>query len=108
LQLASEVAKGITGTASGLKNCSCVSLLLCIMTQPDNAVMLFGLSLMSSNAASIAASTLVTLRALHQTAKLMATTFGTLVSKPPSLTSNCLSKPDNMVNLLPACLQQIL
>ena len=38
LQLASDVAKGITGTASGLKICSCVSLLLCVMTQPVMAV----------------------------------------------------------------------
>ena len=37
MQLVSQVAKGITVSATGLKNCSCVSLLLCIMTQPGNA-----------------------------------------------------------------------
>ena len=42
--------------------------------------MLFGLDLMSSNAASIAAGTLATLRALQQTAKLMLAAFGTSVT----------------------------
>ncbi len=37
LQLAKDVVNGITGTASGLKSCSCVTLLLCVKTQPDNA-----------------------------------------------------------------------
>ena len=37
LQLAKQVAKGITRSAFGLKTCSCVSLLLCSMTQPFNA-----------------------------------------------------------------------
>ncbi len=61
------------------------------MTWNANTAMLFGLSLMSSNAASIAAGTLATLRALQQTAKLMIAMFGALVSKPPSLISSCLS-----------------
>ncbi len=56
--------------------------------------MLFGLSLMSSNGASIAAGTLVALRAL-QTSELMATTFGTLVAKLPSLTSAALQTVTN-------------
>ena len=37
LQLDSAVVKGITRSAFGLKSCSCVSLLLCSMTQPFNA-----------------------------------------------------------------------
>ena len=37
VNLLRQVAKGITGSAPGLKKCSCVSLLLCIMTQPGNA-----------------------------------------------------------------------
>ena len=38
LQLAKQVTKGITGSASGLTSCSYVSLLLCSMTQPSNAL----------------------------------------------------------------------
>ena len=71
-----------------------------LVHEPGNAVtvMLFGLSLTSSNAASIAAGTLVVLRAL-QTSKLMAATIGTLVAKLPSLTSVTPQAVTNCIHL---------
>ena len=102
----------LTGSQRQWEQCSCLQLHWIwtrgLLHDLGNAVtvMLVTLSLMPSNAASTAAGTLVTLRAL-QTFKLMAATSSTLVAKPPSLTS-CLSRPDKRESLLPACLQQIL